>query len=259
MTPRLALPAALLIAATLSACNQKAADQPVPAPKGTAQSAQAEPSENELQKKLEQIATQPLRLFSEKVIPYSTIAANGDFIVLGAAVAIDDTQRAQLVAYRQQLLIVVQSGVEIGDRSQDFIAEKLSELVGDVFEDEPTQPDDTSKSDGADLKAAGKRICDTLPLLLKEQDALVAVLPEFRPYAHFDQADVASCRGDVADSRKTGETIGKTVGVTIGNPITASATAGAVAGFMAALSEKSHKANQPNIDATTPKNDSAGE
>ncbi len=257
MTSRFALPATLLIAAMLSACNQKTADQPVTPSKDAAQEAKAEPNGDDLKKELEQIAARPLRLFSERALPPSTIAANGDFNALGASVVIDDAQRTQLIAYREQLLIVVQSGIEISDTSQDFIAEKLNELVDDVFEDEsPTQPQDTSKSKGLRLKAAGQRICDTLPRLVKEQDALVAVLPGFRAYAHFDKSDVAACQGNATYTRSTGEKIGKTVGVTVSNPITASAVAGAVAGFMAALTEKPGKANQTNTGTTTPNDDS---
>lgn len=240
MRTRLLLTAALLSASLLTACDRSA---PATAPDSNAGANEtaAEPSgdtaeaanDDELQREFDAIATRPMPLFSGATGPKATIAADGTFAIGGESVAVDAAQRARLVAYRGHLVTMAQAGIEMDSRFMDAFAEKIDAKIDAFFDSKAEQDpnrDANKRAEKARIQRAGRRICETLPALLREQQALVAAVPRFAPYAHFAQADVEACRDGVVFDRSTGDKIGKTIAAAIENPF----RGGVIAGFMAA-------------------------
>jgi hypothetical protein len=243
MKPYLLVSSATLLSVLLTACGEKtpsptndsndaSAAAATSVPGDAADEATGEDTPDaDMQRDLDAIAAEPIRLLAEGGAPKASIAANGDFTIGGKPVAVDDAQRARLVAYRAQLVMLTQAGAELGSRSTGALADKIGDAIGKVFEgDAPDDIRDELKAEARKLDAAARRLCDSLSPLLREQDALTAALPEFKPYAHFAQADAEACRGTVVSVPATGEKIGKTIGAGIGNPF----KGGLVAGYLAA-------------------------
>jgi hypothetical protein len=253
MKTQLLIPSALLLATLLGACGEKAA-KPASAPiasspqatsaagDAAADNAGVDAPDRELQRGLEQIAAKPIRLLSEGETPKASIAPNGDFTIGGKPVAIDDAQRARLIAYRAQLVAITQMGVELSSRGAGVLTDKIGDAIGRVFEgDSLDEAKNELKAEGKKLDAVTSRLCDTLPALLREQETLATALPAFKPYAHFTQSDKDACRSSVVSVQGTAEKIGKTVGAGIGNPF----KGGIVAGYLTSDAEHARKSPDP--------------
>lgn len=252
MRTRFLLTAALLSAAVLTAC-----DRPVSSADSSANSATAEPaagnsqaSDEDLRRESDAISSQPMPLYAESPVPKATIAVNGDFAIGASSIAIDEAQRARLVAYRGHLVTIAQAGIDMDSRFMDAVAEKIDAKIDAFFDGKPSDGPDPTTKPGAQkerIQAAGRRICEALPGLLREQQALVDSIPRFAPYAHFAQADVDACRDGVVFDQASGEKIGKTIAAAIGNPF----RGGMIAGFMAAKDEPTADA-QPGAAQSKP-------
>lgn len=256
MKPRFLAAYIVLFVSLSTGCGDRAADptrvetkaDPAPADAAAAgtesassggEEAAAKTREQKIQRELDEIASKPLRLSADRGVPKTTIAANGDFTIGDETIPIDASQRTRLLAYRTQLLTVVQAGAELSSRTTGVVTEKIGAALGKVFEDEKT-----SGNAGAELKAEVKtldalssRICEAMPALLREQQALVAVLPKFKPYAALTQADVDACRGSNFTNRTSADKVGYAVGTAVGNPF----RGGMVAGYMATELDQAEK------------------
>lgn len=251
MRTRFLLTAALLSASVLTACDRPASNADSGA-KNVAEPAAESPqaSDEDLRRELDAIASQPMPLYAEPPVPKATIAANGDFAIGRESIAIDDAQRARLVAYREHLVTMAQAGIDMDSRFMDAVAEKIDAKIDEFFDGKPSEnPDRIAKprAQKERIELAGRRICEALPGLLREQQALADSIPRFAPYAHFAQADVDACRDGVVFDQTSGEKIGKTIAAAIGNPF----RGGMIAGFMAAKNEQT-AAPQPGSERPKP-------
>ncbi|MCC7249868.1 MAG: hypothetical protein IT473_14695 [Lysobacter sp.] len=239
MRTRFLLTAALLSASVLTACDRPASNADSGANSGAAEGPHA--SDEQMRRELDAIASQPIPLYADNPVPKATIAANGDFAIDRESIAIDETQRARLVAYRGYLVTMAQAGIDMDSRFMNAVAEKIDAKIDEFFDSKSSESPDPIAKPGAQkerIQVAGRRICEALPGLLREQQALVDSIPRFAPYAHFAQADVDACRDGVVFDQASGEKIGKTIAAAIGNPF----RGGMIAGFMAAK-------NEPTADA----------
>jgi hypothetical protein len=221
---------ALLSTSMLAACGEKAA--PADA-KGANQDDAA--LDHEIQKDLTEIASDSIRLYGGRDQIRASIAQNGDFKVGGKTVAVDDAQRARLLAYRKELVALAQAGAELSARSADVATDKIGSAIENVFDGEkPGEAPEESKPGVEKMNASAQRVCDTLPALVREQQALAASLPEFAPYANFSPSDVDACNGASIANDAVSQKIGKTIGAALGNPF----KGGMVAGYMTVKTEK---------------------
>lgn len=148
-------------------------------------------------------------------VPKAEISPAGDLLVDGKAVPLDASQRKLTLAYRGQLLGLVQAGVGIGTDAAAIATRAASGAIASVF------GGDTNKFE-ADMDAAGKQIqaramelCDRMPALRQSQDALAAAVPAFRPYARMDDSDEIECRKDAADAKQQVHDAGKEASASI--------------------------------------------
>ena len=132
-------------------------------------------------------------------LPEAEITANGDLIVDGKAVALDDGQRRQLRAYRGQVIALAKLGIDAGERAAmlaiDATDVGLFRLVFGAMTGSLERK--VKATVVREIQPAVLQICRSLPALRDSQQALAGTVPEFRPYATLEEDDVADCERDV--------------------------------------------------------------
>jgi len=147
--------------------------------------------------------------------PKAEISAKGDFIVDGKQVAVNDAQRALLVAYHRELGGIADAGIATGKEGAKLAGKAVGAAVKGIFSGNPDQIDKEIEAEAKKVEAEALKICDRLPGLYKAQQALAAALPAFQPYASMDEGDVEDCREGQNDSHEAGEDVGRAIGQAI--------------------------------------------
>ena len=131
-------------------------------------------------------------------LPKAEITPAGDLLIDGKAVAIDDAQRRQLLAYRGEIIGIAEAGMAIGAKGADIAGEALSGVVGVIFGGKEGEEafEKRMEEHGKRIEAEAMKLCDRMPALLASQQALAESLPEFKPYARMTQEDVDDCGKD---------------------------------------------------------------
>ena len=134
-------------------------------------------------------------------LPKAEISPQGDLLIEGKPVAIDATQRRQLLAYRGQILGIVETGMVIGSQGADLAGKALGGVAGAIFGGEQGQAafEKRMEAEGKKIEAEALKLCKQLPALLASQQALAGTLPAFKPYATMTQADIDDCNKDAKD------------------------------------------------------------
>ncbi|MDG6348238.1 hypothetical protein QAA18_05700 [Luteimonas sp. 8-5] len=134
-----------------------------------------------------------------EAVPPAEITPQGDLLVDGKAVEVDARQRELLLAYREQVIAIALSGIDIGERSAEVALDMMDRSwVGLVF---------SALTGGLErrverivkqqVQPAVLAICARLPEVMVAQQRLASTLPAFQPYANLEQADVDNCERDV--------------------------------------------------------------
>lgn len=129
-------------------------------------------------------------------LPKAEITPQGDFLVDGKAVTIDDAQRRLLLDYRGHIIAVASTGMSLGAKGADLGMRAAGEAVKGIFTGNADQVGQKIEAEAEKLKVEAMAICTELKPLLATQDALAASLPEFKPYAKMEQADIDDCMTD---------------------------------------------------------------
>ena len=199
-----------IAAALLLAACQPAQDKQDTAPTGIAAEAMGEVAKGlgeasqEMEKAREEIATAREKLARENIslnrnesqsLPKAEITPSGELLIEGKPVATTAEQKALVLAYRSELLGVVGDGMAIGMEGArvgiDAAASALKGVLAGQSGDEIGQQ--VGEQAKAKIKPMVAQLCTRLPGLLVAQQALATALPEFKPYASMDQADVDDC------------------------------------------------------------------
>lgn len=136
---------------------------------------------------------------STDALPRAEITPDGDFLIDGKAQAIDPSQRRQLLAYRGLVVEVAKLGIDIGQKSADAALDAVSGswvglLFGAMTGNLERRIERVVKEQ---VEPAVRGICRSLPRVMESQQRLSASVPQFRPYATLEAADVANCESDV--------------------------------------------------------------
>jgi hypothetical protein len=123
-----------------------------------------------------------------------TITPKGDLTIDGKVVALTAAQRADVLAYRGQLIGVAEQGLQIGRQGAALGLRAAGEALAMVFNgnSEP-QIKDRVDAQATDIKHNAAALCQRLPALRASQQKLAAAVPEFRHYATMDQKDIDDC------------------------------------------------------------------
>jgi Protein of unknown function (DUF2884) len=194
----------LLSAALLAACGK---DEPAPA----AQPPGAEPKtalgrvvDSALDKAREGLAKENVGLSSSDGGPKAEISPEGDLLIDGKAVAIDDKQRALLLEYRKRIHAVAEAGMAIGTQGADLAGKAVGQAFGSILSGDTEQMEKRMEAEGKKIEAQALKLCELMPALLDAQNATAESLPAFKPYARMTQKDVDECRTGNAEGRHSG-------------------------------------------------------
>lgn len=201
----------------LGACQRETPAPSSPAPPATADAARPAPSTalgRTVAKAIDQ-AKQELRdgnlslnsdaefqingkRFSRRTgdLPPAEITPAGDLIVSGKAVDMDDATRKLALDYREGILAVAETGMDLGIQGADLGMKAAGDAIASIFRGDTDEMEKRIEAEARRLEASALQLCDQLPALLAAQQALAAAVPEFRPYATMDQSDVDDCGED---------------------------------------------------------------
>jgi hypothetical protein len=131
-------------------------------------------------------------------LPKAEITPKGDLLIEGKAVAITAAQRADLLAYRGQIIGIAEAGMAIGAQGANIAGHAVSGAIGAIFGGKGGEKEFEKKieAEAAKIEAEAMKLCTRLPALMAGQQALAAALPEFKPYARMTQDDIDECGKD---------------------------------------------------------------
>ena len=185
----------------LAACGK---DEHAPAPATAGTPAAPAPANTALGRKIqaamaeasEKLATENMRVGKESGEPEANISPQADLLADGKPVPSDAAQRKLLLAHRANLVAVAQAGIAVGMQGADLGIEAATGALKSVFRGESEKFGQEMEARGKAIEAEAMKLCERMPPLLVSQQALVAALPAFKPYATIDQQDIDDCGKD---------------------------------------------------------------
>ena len=131
--------------------------------------------------------------------PKAEISPEGDLLIEGKAVTIDASQRQMLLAYRQQIIEIANAGMDIGVQGAALGVGAAGEAIKGVFSGNMDEVQARIEAEAAKIEGEARKLCDLVPAMRRQQQALAAALPEFAPYARSsagDAEDTEECMKD---------------------------------------------------------------
>jgi len=127
------------------------------------------------------------------------ITPQGDFLVDGKQQPVNAAQRAQLLAYRRQVVGIALRGITVGQEAADAALDAVGgNFVSILFNAL------SGRLEGRVERVVEQKvrpmvlsICRELPAVMAAQQKLATSLPAFRPYADLEQRDVDDCEADM--------------------------------------------------------------
>lgn len=138
----------------------------------------------------------------DRNLPKAEITPEGDFLLEGKEVAIDDAQRALLLQYRGHVIDIAEAGIAIGGKGVDLAGTALQQAVGAIFSGNTEELEKQVEAEARKLQAEALVLCNRLPPMLEAQQRLAASLPEFAPYANMTQDDIDDCLEDLEEEQQ---------------------------------------------------------
>lgn len=138
----------------------------------------------------------------DRNLPKAEITPEGDFLLEGKEVAIDDAQRALLLQYRGHVIDIAEAGIAIGGKGVDLAGTALQQAVGAIFSGNTEELEKQVEAEARKLQAEALVLCNRLPPMLEAQQRLAASLPEFAPYANMTQDDIEDCLEDLEEEQQ---------------------------------------------------------
>lgn len=126
-------------------------------------------------------------------LPKAEISPAGDLLIEGKAVVVDPAQRALLLKYRGNIVVVAEAGMALGVKGADLGMQAAGAAIAGIFSGEGGQVEQRVEVEAGKIEAEALRLCAGLAPMLATQTELAAALPAFAPYARMTQADVDDC------------------------------------------------------------------
>ena len=131
-------------------------------------------------------------------LPKAEITPQGDLLIGGKQVTINEQQRALLLQHRANVTAVALAGMEIGVQGADLGMRAAGEAIKGIFNGNTGEIEKKIEAEAEKMKLSAAKLCEKLPALQESQQALAAAIPEFKPYANMKQADVDGCLEDTS-------------------------------------------------------------
>jgi hypothetical protein len=119
--------------------------------------------------------------------PDAHIGANGDLRIGTRTVAINPSQRALLKRYHDQVLAVRDDGIAAGKQGAALGVHAIGTVISNLAAGTPDKIDQDMETRGKTVEVAADRMCSDLGRLKATQDEVAAQVPDFRPFAVFDE------------------------------------------------------------------------
>lgn len=133
--------------------------------------------------------------------PRAEITPEGDFLIDGRVVPVDDGQRSLLLTYRGHMVDLALAGAEMGTKGASHAASAVTEALEDALAGDAQAIDERVEAEADKIRASIVHLCDRMPDLLSSQQALKEALPAFAPYANLDQDDIDECYEEAENAR----------------------------------------------------------
>lgn len=150
----------------------------------------------------EKLATQNIPLSREfhgnrSNLPKAEITPQGDLLIAGERIAINDVQRKLLLEHRTRLIAVAEAGIAVGIQGADLGVMAATTALKSVLSGNTEDIERRIEAEASKIEAEAMKICDLLPALMASQQTLAASLPQLVPYATMDEHEIDDCRSDV--------------------------------------------------------------
>jgi len=129
-------------------------------------------------------------------LPTATITAAGDLQIDGKTVTTSDAQRRAMTGYRKELHAITMAGIEMGKEGAKLGVDAAGEAIKGIFNGDTDRIGERVEARAEQIKDKAKQLCDNVEQLRVAQDAAVAQVPQFKPYASLKRSDVLECRAD---------------------------------------------------------------
>jgi hypothetical protein len=126
--------------------------------------------------------------------PEARVEAGGKLFVDGSEVAVNETQRAELVAYHAAAMQLRESAKDTGIAGAKVGVAAAGAVLEGLAKGDPDSIGPKVEAEAAKVKQAAGKVCDDLDAIRKAQDVLAADLEAFRPYVTVKERDVTECR-----------------------------------------------------------------
>lgn len=133
--------------------------------------------------------------------PKAEITPQGDLLIAGEKVAATPAQHALLLDYRQQIVGIAETGMDIGAEGADLGVSAAKEAIWGALTGKGDKDIEAAiKPQTDNIQAAAAKLCLRMPSLLSSQQKLAAAMPEFKPYATMEHKDIEDCGKDMTDA-----------------------------------------------------------
>lgn len=188
--------AAMLAALALTGCSDKASPGASPdADPGAPTTFIGKAVKEATDEARKELATGNIEISRDQQIK-AEITPEGDLLINGARIAPSAEQRALLLEYRAHIAGVAAAGIDIGLQGADLAGKAVGEALKGVLTGTTDQIEKKIEAEAQGIEKAALQLCKLLPAMKITQDKLAAAMPEFKPYATMDQADVDDCGKD---------------------------------------------------------------
>ena len=125
------------------------------------------------------------------------ITPDGALLIRDKIVTVTPQERQLLRQYSQGIHAIEEKGMEVGRQAVGMLGGMVGTLVTDLLNaDDDKHMDADMKQKTEPLSQAARALCDQVKSQKALQDAIVAELPAFRPYAVIDTDTEHDCHVD---------------------------------------------------------------
>lgn len=130
-----------------------------------------------------------LKLDSGSSGPRVELTPQGDLLIGGTAVPMDEAQREAALAYRAELLKVADAGMVLGQQGAAIAGQAVTQVLGGLFTGKAEEAAARIEAEAKKIEEAALALCKDLEGLEPAQARFAELVPEFRPYAKKIQVD----------------------------------------------------------------------
>ena len=130
-------------------------------------------------------------------LPKAELTPEGDLLIDGTKIVLTAEQRTLARAYRESVIDIAEAGARVGLQGAEVAKEAATAAIAGVLTG--NEPDIEARIKGSTdrIKVEARKLCDALPELLAQEQALAKAVPEFAPYADMTQADIEDCAKEI--------------------------------------------------------------